>query len=84
MNRSEFDEMMKASLVLKETTEKFFEDEDNSYVKRLANARKVIEALDYAKENGLEAEFLSFFIDDLCRGASYDEAIQYAFREWDL
>jgi hypothetical protein len=48
------------------------------------DAKLFIDALAWAKQHGLEIEFFNFFLADIKRGASVEDAIWYANCEWDL
>lgn len=48
------------------------------------DAKLFIDALAWAKQHGLEIEFFTFFLADIKRGASVEDAIWYANCEWDL
>ncbi len=48
------------------------------------DAKMFLDALEGAKESGLEIEFFTFFLADIRRGTSVKEAIWYAYCEWDL
>ncbi len=47
-------------------------------------AKMFFDALSWAKENGLEYEFFTFFIDNIRHGENIPNAIWQANREWDL
>ena len=84
MAKIDLQQFFASSPTLKEVSDEFLASDDGEYARDMINAKKVLAALENAKQSGLQLEFLSFFINELCRGASYDEAIAYAEREWDL
>ena len=84
MAKIDLQQFFASSPTLKEVGDEFLASDDGEYARDMINAKKVLAALENAKQSGLQLEFLSFFINELCRGASYDEAIAYAEREWDL
>lgn len=45
---------------------------------------RLFEALAWADECGLKYEFMEFFLEEISRGYTISESIQYANREWDL
>ncbi|NDG32381.1 hypothetical protein EB118_20185 [bacterium] len=58
--------------------------EDALFQRKFDNCVSLLNAIENAKSHGLEVEFLVFFIDYLCEGSSFQEAIKYANREWDI
>ena len=83
MTKIIFDPFLEKSQALGETFEKQTE-ECKVETRSFQNARKVVEALNEARDHGLEVEFMKTFIDNICIGYSYDESIAHALREWDI
>lgn len=57
---------------------------DQEYEKMRGELSALIAAIDNARANGLEYEFLEFFLRDYKTSGSIPEAIWYADCEWDL
>ena len=83
MTKIIFDPFLEKSDALGETFDKQTE-ECKFETRSFQNARKVVEALSEARDHGLEVEFMKTFIEHICIGYSYDEAIQHSLREWDI
>jgi hypothetical protein len=50
----------------------------------IKTAKDFIASLEWAKECGLELEFMTFFFEEFKRSKSVYESIWYANCEWDL
>lgn len=46
--------------------------------------KTLIESIKWARESGLEVEFVQFFLDEFKRTGNVYESIWYANCEWDL
>lgn len=54
------------------------------YDNHFAQLTQVMNALDWARKQSLDLEWLSSFLDDYCESNNIPAAIEYANREWDL
>lgn len=60
------------------------QNDDELQVQHLRDAQLVISAIDYAKQHGLELEFVDSLLFELKAGHTVDDAIYFAMYEWDL
>lgn len=54
------------------------------YDQHFENLQRVVNALDWARKQDLDLEWLGSFLDDYCESNNIPAAIEYANREWDL
>lgn len=59
-------------------------NDDQLEAQHLRDAQLVISAIDYAKQYGLELEFVDSLIFELRAGHTVDDAIHFAMYEWDI
>lgn len=55
-----------------------------AFDKKFAQLQQVVNALDWARRQDLDLEWLQSFLDDYCESNNIPAAIEYANREWDL
>lgn len=49
-----------------------------------SDLNELFAAMAWADECGLKYEFMEFFLEEIARGYTIPQAIEYANREWDL
>jgi hypothetical protein len=59
-------------------------DSDNEFAKQLAEVRGFLVSLGWAKQQGLEAEFMISFLQDYAITKDIASAVWFADCEWDL
>ena len=55
-----------------------------AFDRTFAQLQQVVNALDWARKNDLDLEWLQSFLDDYCESNNLPAAIEHANREWDL
>jgi hypothetical protein len=56
----------------------------DEYNKRFADLQLIVNALDWARKQNLDLEWLDSYDEHRSQGYSIPEAIEHANREWDL